>query len=197
MIGVEATWSHSRSPFLIAVSSWECTCIKMEAYWVGLQWIALMTVGYFWLWDWYWDWWLWHEEAHICSHVHNHGHILAEPGSEDSWTRRQMSGWDIFLRIWTIFYNIHCETIPAEGTDGKEVGKIYWFYLSFFYELWIHERDKEKWATDILILEESGCAYYFISMCGDFLDSVEWCTCYSIGDSRSLMQTADWSQCWS
>ena len=35
---------------------------------------------------WYWDWWLWHEEAPICSHVINHGHILAEPGSEDSRT---------------------------------------------------------------------------------------------------------------
>ena len=33
---VEATWSHSRGPVSIAVISGECTCIEMEAYWVGL-----------------------------------------------------------------------------------------------------------------------------------------------------------------
>ena len=123
MTGVKATWSHLRSPFLIAVSSWEFTCIEMEAYWVGLQWIALMTVGHFWLWDWYWDWWLWHEEAHICSHVHNHGHILAEPGSEDSPTMAPNVWLRYFLEDLDSFQNIHGETIPAEGTGGKEVGK--------------------------------------------------------------------------
>ena len=40
-------------------------------------------------------------------------------------------------------YNIHGETMPAEGTDGKEVGQIYLFLSIILYELWIHEGDKK------------------------------------------------------
>ena len=49
-----------------------------------------------------------------------------------------------FLRILDSLYNIHGETTPAEGTDRKEVGEILLILPVILYELWIHERDKEK-----------------------------------------------------
>ena len=78
-----------------------------------------------------------------------------------------------------IFFLRILETIPAEGTDGKEGCKIYLFLPVILYELWIHEGDREKkMSYRHLDLEESGCGYSFVSMCGDFWDSVEWCTLY-------------------
>ena len=54
---------------------------------------------------------------------------------------------------------------------------------------------KKKMSYRHLDLEESGCDSLLISMCGDLLDSVEWCIYCISGDSRSLMEIADWSQC--
>ena len=92
----------------------------------------------------------------------------------------------------------YCETIPAEGTDGKEMGQNLLIFTchSFMSSGSMREINRKKRATDIFILlERAVVTFYLFSMCGDIFDSIKWCTNCSIGDSRSLREIAVWSHC--
>ena len=71
--------------------------------------------------------------------------ILAGPRPEDGRTWRQMSDWDIFFEdIGSFLLHPMARLSRLRAQTGRKVAKFIYFYLSFFYELWIHERDKKK-----------------------------------------------------